>query len=53
MAKSPRDLSDDDLIARVREDVKKIDAGEPIEENAPVDLESPPVELDLDGVEDT
>lgn len=52
MVKSPRDLDDDKLIARVREDANKIRAGQPVEENAPVDLENPPVELDLDGVED-
>lgn len=50
MAKSPRDLDDDDLIARVRQDAKDVRAGEPLEDNAPVDLEDPPVELDVDGV---
>lgn len=52
MAKAPKDLSDDELIARVREDVKKINPGEPVEENAPVDLEAAPVGLDVDGVEE-
>ncbi len=51
MAKSPRDLDDDELIAHLREDTKKVRAGEPAEENAPVDLGDPPVELDVDGVE--
>ncbi len=50
MAKSPRDLDDDELIARVRQDAKNVKAGEPLEENAPADLENPPVELDVDGV---
>ena len=52
MEKPPRD-TDDDLIARLREDQKKIRSGQPVEEEAPVDLADPPVDLDVDGVDDT
>ena len=50
MAKPPRELDDDELIARVRDDAEKIKGGRPLEENAPADLDNPPVDLDLDGV---
>lgn len=50
MVKPPRDLNDDELIARVREDATNIKAGKPLEEKAPADLDNPPVDLDLDGV---
>ncbi|HET9075716.1 MAG TPA: hypothetical protein VFN68_02200 [Acidimicrobiales bacterium] len=51
MAKPPSELNDDELIARVREDIKEVRAGEPLEENAPADLGDPPVDLDIDGVD--
>ncbi len=52
MANSGR-RTDDELIARLREDQEKIRPGEPVEEQAPVDLADPPVDLDVDGVADS
>lgn len=52
MVKPPRDLDDEELANRLRRDAEDVKGGKRLEENAPVDLENPPVELDLDGVED-
>lgn len=51
MVKPPRQLDDDQLIARIKEDARVVKAGEPVEENAPVDLEDSGQGLDVDGVE--
>lgn len=53
MAQSPRELDDDELAARLREDANRVRAGKRVEEEAPVDLTDPPVDLDQDGVSNT
>lgn len=52
MAKSPREMSDDELVDRLRADEKEIRPGRDVERNAPVDLENDGIELDQDGVRD-
>lgn len=52
MEKSPQELSDDELIGRLREDDQKVRPGHPAEQNAPVDLVNEGIELDQDGVRD-
>jgi hypothetical protein len=39
MGQNPRELSDEQLIGRLREDEKNVRAAKPVEDNAPVDLE--------------
>jgi hypothetical protein len=39
MEKDPRDLSEEELIARLRQDEKEADVAESVEENSPTDLE--------------
>lgn len=51
MGKSPSELSDDDLVSRLAHDVQEARPPTPLERNAPVDLEDPPVDLDQDGVD--
>lgn len=50
MEKSPEELSDEELTARLRVDDTKVRPGYPAERNAPVDLENDGIELDQDGV---
>ena len=50
MEKSPEELSDDELIARLRADKEQVRPGSAVERVAPVDLESDGVELDQDGI---
>ncbi len=50
MGKSPRELSDEELIGRLRDENNKVRPGYPAEHNAPVDLENDGIELDQDGV---
>lgn len=44
MAKPPRDLSDDELVQRLQEDLREVKPAEILEENAPVDLDPAPTE---------
>lgn len=39
MGENPRELSDEELIGRLREDEKKVRPAKALEDNAPVDLE--------------
>ena len=50
MGKQPSELTDDELVSRLKDDVKEARPATPLERNAPVDLEDPPVDLDQDGV---
>lgn len=50
MEKSPEELSDDELIARLRADKEQVRPGSAVERVAPVDLENDGVELDQDGI---
>lgn len=50
MGKTPRELSDEELIGRLRDESNKVRPGYPAEQNAPVDLVDEGVELDQDGV---
>lgn len=50
MEKSPEELSDDELISRLREENTTVRPGYPAEREAPVDLENEGIELDQDGV---
>lgn len=50
MEKSARELSDEELIGRLRDEKNKVRPGYPVEQNAPVDLENEGIELDQDGV---
>lgn len=50
MEKSPEELSDDELIGRLREENTTVRPGYPVERDAPVDLENDGIELDQDGV---
>lgn len=50
MGKPPNELTDDELVSRLQGDVKEARPANPLERNAPVDLEDPPVDLDQDGV---
>ncbi len=50
MGKAPRELSDEELIGRLRDEKNKVRPGYPAEHNAPVDLENDGIELDQDGV---
>lgn len=50
MEKSPQELTDDELVGRLREEQKEVRPGYPAEQTAPVDLENEGVELDQDGV---
>ena len=52
MEKSPEELSDDQLIGRLRDERNKVRPGYPAEHNAPVDLDDAGVDLDQDGVEE-
>lgn len=50
MEKSPEELTDDELIGRLREENNTVRPGYPAEHEAPVDLENDGIELDQDGV---
>lgn len=50
MGKPPSELDDDELVSRLKDDVKETRPATPLERNAPVDIEDPPVDLDQDGV---
>lgn len=52
MEKSPDELTDEELIARLRVETNVVRPGYPAEKNAPVDLVDEGVELDQDGVRD-
>lgn len=52
MEKSPEELTEDELINRLRAERNIIRPGYPAEHNAPVDIEDPGIELDQDGVRD-